>query len=120
MRRSSRSSKGYYYSSRLRIFAASSAVSCAAHSFTVAAQLLGFQASRNALFSQLQDALDVGEGRGWIVVVAHQSMIIIAFRCDLFNHQAHILHRVTALIESAGDIESGSLQGAEIGRASCR
>jgi len=58
MRRSSRSSKGYYHSSRLRIFAASGAVSYAARSFTVAAQLLAFQAGVNAVFGQLQDALN--------------------------------------------------------------
>ena len=69
-------------------------------------------ALRDLFFRQAQYFLNVGKCSSWIVVVAHQPVIIVAAGGDLVDDGTRSFHNDAAVVESAADFLSALLQGA--------
>ena len=75
--------------------------------------VLGVEAFLDSLFKQAKELLDVRECRLGIVVIVHQSVVVVVpFRQIVVNHKARLLHSGAPVFESLRDFFGSLLQRA--------
>jgi hypothetical protein len=74
--------------------------------------ILFLQSLLDSLFQQVEDFLDIGKRRFRIVVVIHQTVLVLVSLCQyVINHKSGFLHRRAAMFKVAADLVRRSFQG---------